>query len=190
MFHPHPCITLPILYSFRFFSYLFTKLIDDLYFWAGWQNLTYVKHYEGDVEDLGLTFSFDQVFAAKVKTPLLSTYNAKQEQIWDRRDTVGIFPAIFRIHDPAQFFLFLNQFNLKAASLPSDPPSLGNHPYFFLSMELIFKSLLHIFRGGGERMLNENSAWDMWRLRSKLLSFSLRVNVSVARSKKISLMPV
>ena len=25
------------------------------------KNLTYVKHYEGDVEDLGLTFSFDQV---------------------------------------------------------------------------------------------------------------------------------
>jgi hypothetical protein len=25
------------------------------------QNLTYVKHYQGDVEDLGLTFSFDQV---------------------------------------------------------------------------------------------------------------------------------
>ena len=26
-----------------------------------YKNLTYVKHYEGDVEDLGLTFSFDQV---------------------------------------------------------------------------------------------------------------------------------
>ena len=26
-----------------------------------YKNLTYIKHYEGDVEELGLTFSFDQV---------------------------------------------------------------------------------------------------------------------------------
>jgi len=32
------------------------------------KNLTYVKHYEGDVEDLGLTFSFDQDIMGKIVT--------------------------------------------------------------------------------------------------------------------------
>lgn len=32
------------------------------------KNLTYVKHYEGDVEDLGLTFSFDQDLMGKLVT--------------------------------------------------------------------------------------------------------------------------
>lgn len=31
-----------------------------------YKNLTYVKHYEGDVEDLGLTFSFDQDVLGKI----------------------------------------------------------------------------------------------------------------------------
>ena len=37
------------------------------------KNLTYVKHYDGDVEDLGLTFSFDQDFLGKVVTHELVT---------------------------------------------------------------------------------------------------------------------
>ena len=32
------------------------------------KNLTYVKHYDGDVEDLGLTFSFDQDLMGKLVT--------------------------------------------------------------------------------------------------------------------------
>jgi ubiquitin-protein ligase E3 B len=32
------------------------------------KNLTYVKHYQGDVEDLGLTFSFDQDIMGKIVT--------------------------------------------------------------------------------------------------------------------------
>ena len=37
------------------------------------KNLTYVKHYDGDVEDLGLTFSFDQDYLGKVVTHELIT---------------------------------------------------------------------------------------------------------------------
>ena len=32
------------------------------------KNLTYIKHYEGDVEDLGLTFSFDQDTMGRIVT--------------------------------------------------------------------------------------------------------------------------
>ena len=38
-----------------------------------YKNLTYVKHYEGDVEDLGLTFSFDQVISLGNIIQLLTT---------------------------------------------------------------------------------------------------------------------
>ena len=37
------------------------------------KNLTYVKHYDGDVEDLGLTFSFDQDYLGKIVTHELIT---------------------------------------------------------------------------------------------------------------------
>jgi len=37
------------------------------------KNLNYVKHYDGDVEDLGLTFSFDQDYLGKVVTHELVT---------------------------------------------------------------------------------------------------------------------
>ena len=38
-----------------------------------YKNMTYVKHYDGDVSDLGLTFTWDQV--SKAKPLMQSLYN-------------------------------------------------------------------------------------------------------------------
>lgn len=47
------------------------KELDD----EVWKNLTFIKHYEGDVEDLGLTFETDEEVLGKVKSHELKFVN-------------------------------------------------------------------------------------------------------------------